>query len=136
LGVSKVGPEHIAAVIVELVQGEGGFTVMPPAHLKAIQQTCQEDGILFILDEVQSGFGRTGRWAAYEHDGIIPDISTRAKSMGVGMPIGAVMGRADIMDAAKPGTIGGWKQSGQGSELGNDGIFEYMEKKLVSVGGL
>ncbi len=103
----QVGPEHIAAVIVELVQGEGGFTVMPPAYLKALQETCKEHGILLILDEVQSGFGRTGRWAAYEHYGITPDISTWAKSMGGGMPIGAVMGRADIMDAAKPGTIGG-----------------------------
>jgi 4-aminobutyrate aminotransferase/(S)-3-amino-2-methylpropionate transaminase len=103
----QVGPEHVAAVIVELVQGEGGFTVMPPAYLKAVQEVCKENGILLILDEVQSGFGRTGRWAAYEHYGITPDISTWAKSMGGGMPIGAVMGRADIMDAAKPGTIGG-----------------------------
>jgi 4-aminobutyrate aminotransferase/(S)-3-amino-2-methylpropionate transaminase len=103
----QTGPEHIAAVILELVQGEGGFTVMPPAYLKALRATCDEHGILLIIDEVQSGFGRTGEWAAYQHYGITPDISTWAKSMGAGMPIGAVMGRADIMDAAKPGTIGG-----------------------------
>jgi 4-aminobutyrate aminotransferase/(S)-3-amino-2-methylpropionate transaminase len=98
---------HIAAVIVELVQGEGGFTVMPPAYLKTLRELCDENGILLILDEVQSGFGRTGEWAAYHHYGVTPDISTWAKSLGGGMPIGAVIGRAEIMDAAKPGTIGG-----------------------------
>ena len=103
----QIGPEHIAAFIVELVQGEGGFTVMPPAYLKALRETCDEHGILLIIDEVQSGFGRTGQWAAYQHYGITPDLSTWAKSMGAGMPIGAVLGRADLMDAAKPGTIGG-----------------------------
>ena len=103
----QAGPTHIAAVIVELVQGEGGFTVMPPAYLKALRETCDEHGILLIFDEVQSGFGRTGAWSAYEHYGIVPDLSTWAKSMGGGMPIGAVMGKAHIMDAAIPGTIGG-----------------------------
>ncbi len=104
----QAAPEHMAAVIVELVQGEGGFTVMPPEYLKALRQICDENGILLILDEVQSGWGRTGKWAAYQHfEGITPDLSTWAKSMGAGMPIGAVIGRAEIMDAAHPGTIGG-----------------------------
>ncbi len=102
-----VPPTHIAAVIVELVQGEGGFTVMPPRYLHALKEVCDQHGILLIIDEVQSGFGRTGAWAAYEHYGITPDISTWAKSMGSGMPIGCVIGRAGIMDAAQPGTIGG-----------------------------
>ena len=98
---------NMAAVILELVQGEGGFTVCPAPYLAALQAVCKEKGMLLILDEVQSGFGRTGKWAAYEHYGITPDLSTWAKSMGSGMPIGAVIGRADIMDAARGGTLGG-----------------------------
>jgi 4-aminobutyrate aminotransferase/(S)-3-amino-2-methylpropionate transaminase len=73
----------------------------------ALRQVCDEQGILLILDEVQSGFGRTGKWAAYEHYGVVPDLSTWAKSMGGGMPIGCVIGKADVMDAAGPATIGG-----------------------------
>jgi 4-aminobutyrate aminotransferase / (S)-3-amino-2-methylpropionate transaminase / 5-aminovalerate transaminase len=98
---------NMAAVIIELVQGEGGFHVCPPPYLAALQRVCKERGMLLIIDEVQSGFGRTGKWAAYEHYGITPDISTWAKSMGSGMPIGCVIGRAEIMDAAKGGTLGG-----------------------------
>ena len=103
----QVSGDQIAAVIVELVQGEGGFTVMPHKYLKALQKICKENGILIIVDEVQSGFGRTGKWASYEHYDIIPDIVTLAKSMGAGMPIGAVLGKTAIMDAAHAGTIGG-----------------------------
>ncbi len=100
-------PSQMAAVIVELVQGEGGFTVMPPAYLRALRDICDQHGMLLIIDEVQSGFGRTGAWAAFHHYGITPDISTWAKSMGGGMPIGAVIGKAEVMDAAIAGTIGG-----------------------------
>lgn len=98
---------QIAAVILELVQGEGGFTVMPPKYLTALKRLCKEHQILIIIDEVQAGFGRTGKWASYQHYNIIPDITTLAKSMGGGMPIGAVVGKAKIMDAAHAGTIGG-----------------------------
>ncbi len=98
---------QVAAVILEVVQGEGGFVPVPHGYLQGLRQICDEHGILLILDEVQSGFCRTGRWAAYEHYGVPPDISTWAKSMGSGMPIAAVVGRADVMDAALPGTIGG-----------------------------
>lgn len=98
---------QVAAVILEVVQGEGGFVPVPQAYLEGLRTVCREKGILLILDEVQSGFCRTGRWTAYEHYGITPDISTWAKSMGSGLPIAAVVGRADVMDAAQPGTIGG-----------------------------
>jgi len=98
---------QIAAVILELVQGEGGFTVMPPKYLSALQKLCKEHKILIIIDEVQAGFGRTGKWASYQHYDITPDITTFAKSMGGGMPIGAVIGKSKIMDAAFAGTIGG-----------------------------
>lgn len=99
--------DQLAAVIFEIVQGEGGFTVMPPEYLEALSEVCRTHGILMIADEVQSGFGRTGTWAAYQHYNFTPDISVWAKSMGGGYPIGAVMGKAEIMDAARPGTIGG-----------------------------
>lgn len=102
-----VPAEHVAAVIIEPVQGEGGFTVAPAAYLQGLQQICRRHGILLIFDEVQTGFCRTGRWAAFEHAGVVPDLSTWAKSMGGGLPIGAVLGRAEVMDAARPGTIGG-----------------------------
>ncbi len=102
-----VDPNSVAAVIIELVQGEGGFNIAPKAYVEGLRAFCDKHGIMLIFDEVQSGFGRTGKWGAYEHYGVTPDISTWAKSMGSGMPIGAVMGRQDVMDAAAVGTIGG-----------------------------
>lgn len=105
--VNSVSAEQVAAVILEPVQGEGGFVPVPKAYLQGLREICDQTGILLILDEVQSGFCRTGGWAAYEHYGVVPDLSTWAKSMGGGLPIGAVIGRAEIMDAARPGTIGG-----------------------------
>lgn len=102
-----VDPNNIAAVIIELVQGEGGFYKAPQKYIEGLRKFCDEFGIVLIFDEVQTGFGRTGKWGAYEHFNVIPDISTWAKSLGSGMPIGCVMGKKEIMDAAKPGTIGG-----------------------------
>ncbi len=98
---------NMAAAIIEVVQGEGGFNVVPRRYLQALRAVCDAKGMLLILDEVQTGFGRTGEWAAYNHYGVAPDISTWAKAMGGGMPIGCVMGKAHIMDGAKPGTLGG-----------------------------
>lgn len=105
--VTTVAASNVAAIIIEPVQGEGGFNVVPKAYLQGLREICSEMGILLIIDEVQSGFGRTGKWAAYEHYGIKPDISTWAKSMGSGMPIGCVMAKASIFDSINPGTIGG-----------------------------
>lgn len=104
---NMVDPESVAAVIIEVVQGEGGFNVAPAGYLKGLREFCDQHGILLICDEVQSGFCRTGKWAAYEHFDLKPDLSTWAKSMGSGMPIACVLGKAEIMDAAKPSTIGG-----------------------------
>lgn len=103
----QVPAEQVAAILIEPVQGEGGFNVVPPRYLAGLRTVCDKYGILLILDEVQTGFGRTGKWAAYQHYGIVPDLSTWAKSLGSGMPIGAVIGKAAIMDACKPSTIGG-----------------------------
>ena len=104
---NTVAAESVAAIIIEPVQGEGGFNVVPKKYLQGLRQICDDQGILLIIDEVQSGFGRTGKWAAYQHFDVTPDLSTWAKSMGSGMPIGCVIGRAEIMDAARPATIGG-----------------------------
>jgi 4-aminobutyrate aminotransferase/(S)-3-amino-2-methylpropionate transaminase len=103
----SVAPESVAALIVEPIQGEGGFIIPPRDYFKLLQNICRKHGILFIADEIQSGFARTGKWFASEHFGIEPDLITLAKSLGGGMPIAAVTGRADIMDAPGPGSLGG-----------------------------
>ncbi len=105
--VNIVPANHVAAIIIEPVLGEGGFIPAPAAYLRGLREICDRHGIVLVFDEVQSGFGRTGRWAAYEHAGVIPDISTWAKSMGGGMPISAVLGKAEILDRAEAGTVGG-----------------------------
>ena len=104
---TTVAATNVAAIIVEPVQGEGGFHVIPKKYLQELRKLCDAHGILLILDEVQTGFGRTGEWAAFHHYDIVPDLSTWAKSMGSGMPVGAVMGKTEIMDGINPGTIGG-----------------------------
>jgi 4-aminobutyrate aminotransferase / (S)-3-amino-2-methylpropionate transaminase / 5-aminovalerate transaminase len=103
----EVEPEQVAAIIIEPVQGEGGFIVAPPGFLSALKALCEKYGILFVADEIQSGFCRTGRMFAVQHDGVEPDLMIIAKSMGAGMPISGVVGRAEIMDAPQPGTLGG-----------------------------
>jgi 4-aminobutyrate aminotransferase / (S)-3-amino-2-methylpropionate transaminase / 5-aminovalerate transaminase len=100
-------PARVAAIIVEPVQGEGGFYIAPPEYLKAIRALCDQHGIVFIADEVQSGFGRTGRWFAMEHSGVEPDLVTMAKSLAGGFPLSGVSGKAAIMDAPGPGGLGG-----------------------------
>ncbi|WP_445731698.1 aspartate aminotransferase family protein [Mariniflexile sp.] len=102
-----VDVKNVAAIILEPIQGEGGFNPMPQKYLEGLRAFCDEHGIMLIMDEVQSGFCRTGHWASWQHYGVQPDISTYAKSMGSGLPIAAVVGRAEIMDAAAPGSIGG-----------------------------
>ncbi|MBG9542756.1 4-aminobutyrate--2-oxoglutarate transaminase [Cytobacillus firmus] len=104
---SEVPPEEVAAVIMEPVQGEGGF-VMPSSHfIKGVKALCEKHGILFIADEVQTGFGRTGKMFAMEHYDVVPDLMTMSKSIGAGLPVSAVTGRADIMDSPNIGEIGG-----------------------------
>lgn len=102
-----VAPDSLAAIIIEVVQGEGGFHVAPQAYLEGLRTICDEHGIVLIFDEVQGGFARTGAWASYDHFGVIPDLSPWAKSMGGGMPISCVIGKASVMDRVTPGTLGG-----------------------------
>ena len=104
---SDVDPQRVAALIVEPVLGEGGFYPAPPEFLQALRRVCDEHGIVMIVDEIQTGFARTGRMFAAEYSGIEPDIVTTAKSLAGGFPLSAVTGKADIMDKPHPGGLGG-----------------------------
>ena len=100
-------PERVAAIIIEPVLGEGGYTPVPFDMMQELRAICDQHGILLIADEVQAGFGRTGTWFAIEHSGVAPDLITVAKSMAGGYPLAGVIGRADVMDAMAPGGLGG-----------------------------
>lgn len=104
---AQIGEENTAAVIIEPIQGEGGFIVPPPGFLPALAQWCRDKGILFIADEVQSGFCRSGDWFAVDHEQVVPDIVVTAKGIAGGMPLSGITGRADIMDTIHPGGLGG-----------------------------
>ena len=103
----QVGEANTAAVIIEPIQGEGGFIVPPPGFLARVAQWCTENGIVFIADEIQTGFCRTGDWFACEHEGVVPDLITTAKGIAGGLPLAAVTGRAAMMDAVHTGGLGG-----------------------------
>ncbi len=105
--ISQADPSAIAAIVIEPVQGEGGFIPTPAPFLHKIRELCDKHGIVMITDEIQCGFGRTGKLFAVEHYDIVPDLMTTGKSLGSGMPIAAVTGRAEIMDGAHPGGLGG-----------------------------
>ena len=105
--VTQVSPSKVAAVIVEPVLGESGFVIPPHGFLSALRAFCDRNGMLLIADEIQTGFGRTGRMFACEHEGVEPDLLVLAKSLGDGLPISAVVGRAGVMDSIDPGGIGG-----------------------------
>lgn len=105
--ISIVDPAHVAAVVVEPVQGEGGFLPAPARWLSRLREICDEHEIVMVADEVQCGMGRTGRLFALEHSGVVADVVTTAKSLAAGMPLGAVTGRSEVMDAAHPGGLGG-----------------------------
>ncbi|HDI58981.1 MAG TPA: 4-aminobutyrate--2-oxoglutarate transaminase [Desulfobacteraceae bacterium] len=102
-----VNPEAVACVVAEPVQGEGGFIAPPEGYFQQLAGICRENGILFVADEIQSGMGRTGKMFAIEHWDVAPDLMTVAKSLGAGMPISAVVGRQEIMDAVHPFGLGG-----------------------------
>ncbi len=129
---SMVAPDNIAAIIIELVRGEGGFNVAPKKYVEGLRKFCDDHGIVLIFDEVQSGFCRTGKWAAYQHYKVSPDISTWAKSMGSGMPIGCVIGKKNIMDAAAPGTIGGTYLGNPVCCAASLATIDFMEKENLN----
>jgi len=104
---TQTAPEETAAVVIEPVLGEGGYVVPPRRFLQEVRAVCDEHDILMVLDEIQSGFGRTGRWFAFEHFDIVPDVIVMAKGMGSGMPISAVAATQELWEAQKPGSHGG-----------------------------
>jgi 4-aminobutyrate aminotransferase / (S)-3-amino-2-methylpropionate transaminase / 5-aminovalerate transaminase len=104
---TAVGEDNVAAVIIEPIQGEGGFIVPPDGFLPGLAEFCREHGILFIADEIQSGFCRTGDWFACDHEGVVPDLVTTAKGIAGGLPLAAVTGRAEVMDSVHVGGLGG-----------------------------
>ncbi|WP_330274187.1 4-aminobutyrate--2-oxoglutarate transaminase [Lentzea sp. NBC_00516] len=103
----QVGADNTAALVIEPIQGEGGFIVPAEGFLPAIAEWCRERGVLFVADEIQTGFCRTGSWFALDHEGVVPDLITTAKGIAGGLPLAAVTGRAEIMDAVHVGGLGG-----------------------------
>src|SRR5215218_9281806 len=105
--VTHIGASEVAAFFAEPIQGDGGIIIPAPGFFTAIKAFCEENGIVFVADEIQAGIGRTGAWFSIEHHGVVPDLITSAKGIAGGLPLAAVTGRADIMDAVQPGGIGG-----------------------------
>ena len=130
---ADVEPEQVAAIIIEPVQGEGGFYIAPKKFMQALRQLCDQHGILLICDEVQTGFARTGKLFAIEHYGIEPDLMTIAKSLAGGFPLSGVVGKAEIMDSPEPGGLGG---TYGGSPIGcaaAHAVLDIIEKEQLCV---
>jgi 4-aminobutyrate aminotransferase/(S)-3-amino-2-methylpropionate transaminase len=104
---TQVGEQNVAAVVIEPIQGEGGFVVPPDGFLPGLAAFCQANGIVLVADEIQSGFCRTGDWFACDYEGVVPDLITTAKGIAGGLPLAGVTGRAEMMDAVHPGGLGG-----------------------------
>src|SRR5262249_28154576 len=104
---THASPEHVAAIVFEPEQGEGGFIPAPAAFVEGLRRICDRHGIVLVADEVQTGFGRTGRMFAMEHFGVEPDLIIVAKSIAAGLPLSGVIGRAAILDAGHGGAVGG-----------------------------
>ncbi|MBM7648541.1 4-aminobutyrate aminotransferase/(S)-3-amino-2-methylpropionate transaminase [Bacillus ectoiniformans] len=133
--INDVAPETVAAVVMEPVQGEGGFIVPSKRFVQAVYEECQKHGILFISDEIQAGFGRTGRYFGIEHFDVVPDLLTVSKSMAAGLPISGVIGRKEIMEVSSPGELGG---TYAGSPLGCAAalaVLDIMEEEQLNERG-
>ncbi|MBM7570102.1 4-aminobutyrate--2-oxoglutarate transaminase [Aquibacillus albus] len=105
--IATVAPEMVACVVMEPIQGEGGFVIPPKRFVQFVDSFCKEHGIVFVADEIQTGFGRTGKFFAMEHFGVVPDLITVSKSLAAGLPLSGVVGRKEILNAADPGELGG-----------------------------
>jgi 4-aminobutyrate aminotransferase/(S)-3-amino-2-methylpropionate transaminase len=125
----SVGASDLACLIVEPIQGEGGFQVPAEGYLPALQEWCRANGIVFIADEIQSGMARTGRYFASEHFGLVPDLVLSAKGIAGGLPLSAITGRAEIMDAAHPGGLGGTFGGNPVSCAAAIAVFDQIESK-------
>ncbi|QMT39742.1 4-aminobutyrate--2-oxoglutarate transaminase [Neisseria shayeganii] len=127
-----VAPSDVAAIIIEPVQGEGGFNVAPFSFLKELRKLCDEHGITLIFDEVQSGFARTGKLFATEHTGVAPDLITLAKSLAGGFPLSAVVGKAEFMDAPLPGGLGGTYAGNPLALAAADAVMDVIEEEKLN----
>jgi 4-aminobutyrate aminotransferase/(S)-3-amino-2-methylpropionate transaminase len=128
---TQVAAEKVACVVLELVLGEGGFIVAPRDYVDTLARVCREHGILLVIDEVQTGFGRTGRLFACEHYGLAPDLIATAKSLGGGLPISAVTGRAEVMDSAQVGGLGGTYTGNPVSCAASLAALEFLERNRL-----
>ena len=126
---ADVDPKRVAAIIIELVQGEGGFYIAPPELLSALRKVCDEHGILLIFDEIQTGFARTGKLFATEHYDVLPDIMTIAKSMAGGMTLSAVCGKSEVMDGPAPGGLGGTYTGNPLAIAASHAVIDVIEKE-------
>lgn len=129
---ADIDPEQVAAIIVEPVQGEGGFYVQPPEFMRALREVCDRHGIVLIADEIQTGFGRTGKLFAMEHYDVLPDLMTVAKSLAGGLPLSGVVGRAEIMDAPAPGGLGGTYAGNALSIAAAHAVLDVIEDEQLS----
>ena len=130
--VTQVAPSEVAAIVIEPIQGEGGFVPAPQEFLAGLRQICDEHGIVFVADEVQSGFGRTGAMFAIEHYGIEPDLVVVAKSLASGLPLSGVLGKAEIMNAAREGSIGGTYSGNPVALAAANAVLDVIEsEKLI-----
>lgn len=130
--IKEVDPSQVAAFVMEPVQGESGFIIPDKKFVQGVAELCREHGILFIADEIQTGFGRTGKYFGINHYDVVPDMITISKSMGAGIPISGVIGRQDVMDYASPGELGG---TYCGSPLGcraGIAVLDVMEKEQIN----
>ncbi|MCW5257790.1 4-aminobutyrate--2-oxoglutarate transaminase [Verminephrobacter aporrectodeae subsp. tuberculatae] len=128
---TDVDPRRVAALIIEPVQGEGGFYVAPPKLFQSLRAVCDEHGILLIVDEVQTGFGRTGKMFALEHYGVDADLITMAKSLAGGFPLSALTGRATVMDAVAPGGLGGTYAGNPIAVAAALAVLDIMQKEAL-----
>jgi 4-aminobutyrate aminotransferase/(S)-3-amino-2-methylpropionate transaminase len=136
---TQVAAESVAAIVIEPVQGEGGFVPAPAEFMHGVRRLCDEHGIVLVVDEVQSGFGRTGRMFAIEHYGVEPDLMTVAKSIAAGLPLSGVLGKAEIMDAMHEGGVGGTyvgNPVAQAAALAVLDVFEeeHLVERAVEIG--
>ena len=128
---THIDPIDVAAIIIEPIQGEGGFNVTPNEFLQALRKICDEHGIVLIFDEVQSGFARTGKFFATEHTGVSPDMLTMAKSLAGGFPLSGVVGKAEIMDAPTAGGLGGTYAGNPLSLAAANAVIEVIQEEQL-----
>jgi 4-aminobutyrate aminotransferase len=128
---ADIDPQRVAAIIIEPVQGEGGFYVAPTALMVRLRELCDRHGMLLIADEVQTGFGRTGKLFAMEHHGVQADLVTLAKSLAGGMPLSAVCGRAEVMEAPAPGGLGGTYAANPLAVAAAHAVLDVLEKEQL-----